>query len=429
MHEPLSLRKNFSWTFIGNVVKAASMWALIMLIVKAGDVEKAGKFILARSIVAPILTLIMLQLRAVEVTDSRDKYSFADYLGTRLVMTVLGVLVFIVISLGWYSGETAWVVLLWGLAVSIESVSDIIRGLFEKYEQMNLSGMSMLIKGIGTLVIAGLLIWFTKEITVTIIGIICVYLLVLFSYDLPKAYILLSYKSANKGQTYRLCPNFNFKVLLPLLWLAAPLGTVMFLGSFQNNIPQLVLASSHGEVALGYFGPIIYPISLGMLTLSAMGQAAMPRLARYYVEDLSSYCGLIKKLFLIALALGLVSVVGVILFGKLVLTLLYSADYTNYHTEFIILSIGGAAGFIAMFSGYGMTAARAFRIQLIIAAIDCSVAVMMAFLLVPSYGVRGAAITSMITYFTMLVCCISVLVWIIQKRRKELDASKAESSA
>jgi O-antigen/teichoic acid export membrane protein len=391
-----------------------------MILVKMGDTAMAGRLELGRAIAIPLIAITALQLRDIQVTDARDEYSFADYLGTRLAMIVLSIFAFIVISWCWYSGETAWVILLWGLAMSIQSVSGIAIGLFQKHECMNLSGTSMIIKGLGSMAIAGVLIWLTKQLIVAIVGVICVYLLVLFLYDFPQSYRLLAYKSSN-GIRCRMLPHFSVKVLLALLWLSLPLGIVMFLEALQASVPKLVLESYRGEVALGYFGPILYPILLGMVVVCAMGQSALPRLAKYYVNNLASYCRLLGKLLLMALVMGLLLILSVVLFGKFVLTILYKADYANYYSEFVILAIGGTAGFMASFCGYGLVSARLFKLKLFVGMVGFLVVTILAFLLIPSYGLRGAAITFGSALFVMLICYFFTLLWVIRRRQKELN--------
>ncbi|MBA7493327.1 hypothetical protein ES702_03885 [subsurface metagenome] len=391
-----------------------------MILVKMDNVAMVGRLELGRAYAIPLIAITALQLRDIQVTDARDEYSFADYLGTRLAMLVLSISAFIVIAFGCYSGETAWVILLWGLAMSIQSVSGIFIGLFQRHECMNLSGTSMIIKGLGTMSIAWVLIWLTGKLTAAIAGIICVYLLVLFLYDYPQAHRLLAYKSSN-GIRCRMLPHFSIKVLLALLWLSLPLGTVIFLSHLQASIPKVVLESYHGEVALGYFGPILYPISLGMVIVNAMGQSALPRLAKYYVNNLASYRRLMTKLLLMVSCIGLMVTVAVVLFGKLILIILYKTDYANYHSEFIILAIGGTAGFVASFCGYGLVAARLFKLKLFVGMVSFLAVTILAFLLIPSYGLRGAAITFGATVFVILICSFCALLWGIRRRQKELN--------
>ena len=423
MHKPLSLRENFSWTFAGNVVNAVSLWGVIAVVTKLGSVTMVGTLELGRTVAMPVIVATMLQLSAVQVTDARNKYSFADYFGTRLVMTFLGVIAFMIIAWGWYDGETAWVILLWGVAKSIDSVSDIVRALFQKHERMNLSGISFMIKGLSAFVVVGILLWLTEKLTVAIAGLVFVWLLAFIFYDFPLAYRLLSYKSAEDGVIHRLLPRFNARIILSLLWLALPLGVVMFLSSLRSSVPKLILESCHGIVALGYFGPIFYPILMGTIVVSATGQSASPRLADYYVNDLTAYRHLMRKLLLLALGMGLLFIAAVALFGKFALRLLYTAEYAQYHTDFIILSVSAASAFVTSFCGYGLTAARAFRTQLLLAAVSCLAAIFAGFLLIPSLGVRGTVITFLIASISMFICFFAAFCWIIHRRKKHLADS------
>ncbi|MBN2456875.1 MAG: hypothetical protein JXB29_10165 [Sedimentisphaerales bacterium] len=391
------------------------------MLIKMSTTASVGKFELARSIVLPLTIIIMMQLRVVQATDTQQEYSFADYLGTRLTMTVLGLVLLTVIAFGCYGGEVAWVILLWGLAKSIECVSDIVRGLFQKYECMNFSGISMAIAGSAGIMAAGMLLWSTGKIILAITGIIAVHITVLFLYELPHARRLLCHKSASDGKTYRMRPHFHIITMFTLLWLALPLGIVNFLGALQSTIPKLILESYHGEIALGYFGPIAYPISLGTIIVYAMGWSALPRLANYYNNDLVAYCRLMKKLLFLGLSMGVLLIAAVAVFGKFLLTFLYSSEYARYHTDFIILAVSGAIGFVSTFCVYGLTSARIFKLQLLVPLMSCLVAVITAILIVPSYGLRGTTITSIISFSTMLVCAGGILLWIIHKRRKGLE--------
>lgn len=286
---------------------------------------------------------------------------------------------------------------------------------------MNLSGISMLIKGLGCLVTVGVIMWWTRELTVTIAGIAFVYLLVLLLYDFPWGHRLLRSKPVSDVKPCGIRPRFNIRVILTLLWIALPLGMVMFLHALQFSVPKLILEFYHGEAALGYFGPIIYPIWLGSIVVIALGQAASPRLANYYVDDLASYCRLMKKLLTLSLGMGLLLIILTVAFGKFALKILYTAEYANYYPEFVILAVGGAMSFMTSFCGIGLTSARVFKTQPLLSSVSCLATAVLAFLLVPSRGLRGAAVTSTAGFFVMLACYSCTLLWIIHKHKKKLE--------
>ena len=400
----LSLRSNFGWTFAGNVVNALCQFGVLAALARLGNPGIVGQFVLGLSIAAPVLALTMLQLRNVQVTDARGEYAFEDYFGTRIAWTVLGMAV--IAAWTWLSGfetETAWVVILIGLAKCIESASEIVRGLFQRFERMNFSGTSLMLKGVGTLGGVSLLLWYTDSILAAAAAMVVVAACQLAAYDALKARRLLNQASRQGGAVQRFRPRFDREAVLGLTWTALPLGIVMCLVSLQVNIPRYVLQSYDGKEALGYFGALVYPMVAGTMVTGALGQAASPKLARHYLNDFAAYGALLRKLLLVAAGLGVALVVGTAILGRFALDLLYGGDYAVYHREFFVLAIAAAIQLMASSLGYGLTAGRFFRTQVVLVTISCSVATAAALILVPTRGVMGAALTVLATSIVMFL--------------------------
>lgn len=118
--KPLTLRRNFSWTFIGNAVYAACQWGMLVMLAKLGSPEMLGQFTLGLAVTAPVLMFTNLQLRIVQATDAKRQYLFSDYFGLRLLGTGLAMLVIAAITaLSRYTWETSLVILLVGASKGI----------------------------------------------------------------------------------------------------------------------------------------------------------------------------------------------------------------------------------------------------------------------------------------------------------------------
>ena len=87
--KPLTSRRNFSCTFVGNVVYATYQRGMLVVLAKLGSPEMVGQFFLGLAVVAPVVMFINLQLQAIQVTDARQQYVFGDYLSLRLIATRL----------------------------------------------------------------------------------------------------------------------------------------------------------------------------------------------------------------------------------------------------------------------------------------------------------------------------------------------------
>src|SRR4051812_18525200 len=137
-HAPLSMRANFSWTLAGNVTYAACQWAMLVVLAKLGTAEKVGQFVLGLAVTAPVMLFSSLKLRSVQATDARGDFHFGDYFALRLLCTAAAAAVVAGLALsGGYARETALVVMAVGLAKALESISDILHGLFQQHERMD----------------------------------------------------------------------------------------------------------------------------------------------------------------------------------------------------------------------------------------------------------------------------------------------------
>ena len=91
----VSLRWNFSWTFVGNVIYSGCQWGTLVLLAKLGNPTMVGQYGLALAVATPVYALSTLQLRAVLTTDVHERIHFGEYLGFRLLTTIISMLVII----------------------------------------------------------------------------------------------------------------------------------------------------------------------------------------------------------------------------------------------------------------------------------------------------------------------------------------------
>lgn len=406
----LPLRVNFVWTFLGNAVNAAGQFGALMVLARLGSSETVGQYALGLAIATPITALAMLQLQAVLVTDARDEYAFADYFGLRLVLTTLGLVVVAACAvLGRYHPDTAWIVFWVGAAKAVDSVNDIVRALFQRHERMDVSGISLMIKGPAALGALAAVMWWQKRAVEGAAAMAVVWLLAFLLYDMPRAKRLLRLKSMSTGAVCRFRPQFDPAAMARLAWLALPLGVVMFLIALQAAIPRYALQWTTGESSLGYFAAVVAPMTVGTMVSGALGQSASPRLACYFVEDLAAFRRLLRKLVGMGAVLGALLVLGAAALGRPVLWLLYGADYAEYSREFLVVSLAFGIQLVSTFYGFGLTAARSFRSQVLLTGLSCLVTAVAAAVAVPRWGVMGAAITTLATSVTALLVYVVAL--------------------
>ena len=412
-----SLRSNFFWTFTGNLVYAACQWGILVVLAKLGSPEMVGEFALALAITAPVLIGAGLNLRAVQASDALETHPFSHYLWLRLVTTAcalvaIGVIVFV----SGYSTRTASVVMIVACAKAAEALSDIFYGGLQRQERMTRIAFSMMIKGILSLVVVTLGLYLTRDLVVACVALVAVWTLTLLFYDVPSGLAIATPPSGRSSESHGLfaatsllTPVPTSAALYTLTGVALPVGIVMLLIALNGNAPRYFIERAVGLRELGIFAAMIYPMQAGTTVIAALGQSALPRLARFYASgDPPSFRSLLFRMAGIALIVGCGGIILIWLAGQQILTLLYTREYAEHKDVFLFLGFSAALGYTGAILGYGMTAARYFRAQLPVFATVTVVTIVASLLLIPRYRLTGAAFVLIAA--ALVQCAGSILV-------------------
>ena len=380
--------ENFAWILSGRAVYAAGQWAMLAGLAKLTDPFTVGQFALGVAVAAPAFQLLNLQLRAVQATDARNEYAFGEYLGLRLATTPLALALIAAVGVLGYAPQMATVILLVGLSKAAEAVSDVHHGLMQKHERLDPIGQSLILKSaLSTAAFLGLLAA-TDSLVWALWGLVASWTLVLALFDVPRARSIVA--SAQLGGA--MTPSWSRERLWSLARLALPLGITMMLISLMTNVPRYVIEADLGEGPLGIFAALSYVVVAGTTLVYALGEAAAPRLARFFADpSQGSFGGFLSRLLLIGVVAGGVGILVAYLWGGELLSLLYTDEYGSYERLFVWIMVGGAVGYCASIFGFAMTAARKFRVQVPLFAVVLAVTAVGCWLLVPRHGLVGAA--------------------------------------
>jgi O-antigen/teichoic acid export membrane protein len=399
----LSLRRNFSWTFLGNGIYSASNWAMLVVLAKLGTPVMVGQYALGLAVAQPVMMFSQLHLRTLQATDVRRQYRFGDYLGLRLLTTALAIAAIAALArTGHYTRDTALVILVSGISIGFDSFSDIFYGLFQQHERMDRIAISIMLKGPLSLVGLAVGVYLTGGVLWGAIGSALASAVVLCSYDIVNGIRALRAETAEErreepsGPVWR--PRWRLRTLGSLVWLALPMGLTSLLVTLQPNVPRFFIEHRLGEHALGLFAVTASLTGLGRTILSALGQSATPRLAQNYASGRrEAFCRLLWQLVAIASLLGGASVLVGAVCGRQFLSAFYTPEYAKQLEVFLWLLAAGGVNYVATFLGVGLTAARSFHIQLFLSALTTGVAFLTGWWLIPGGGLRGAGISVLLT--------------------------------
>lgn len=404
----LSLRANFSWTFVANVLYAGTQWGLLILLTKLFEPELFGRYALALSIVTPTFTASAMSLRAVQVSAVKDEVSFTDYLFLRLTTNLLALLFLVfVFALGSIPSKLLALMLLLGCNQAVDLVRDLYQGVMQKRERMDLVSISKVLGGCASIAMATMMAFLTRNILFVVLGMLTARFFVLLFYDIRRSRALEVHCEPlviwpGIRRALKLWP------LLPLVRTAFPLTIVTLLVTLFPNIPRYFLAHS-GEAAVGYFAAIASLVSLQELVTGALGEAAIRRLALDCATDRTAYVRLTGRLMGIFVALGMAGVVVAMAFGGTLLTILFRPEYARFANVLVWLMVAKVVLNAQSAIGYAMTAARLFKVQVWIYGLMLVSMVLCAWLLIPNWSLLGAAWATIISACVCLTISLVVM--------------------
>ena len=380
-----TVRRNIAATVAGNVVFSGSQWLITVAIARMGNMEMVGQYALGLAVCVPIFSFTGLQLRAVQATDCTGTYRFWDYLSVRLAGTACALAA--VLAVAWlmpWRRETVLVVLAVACSRAVDSFSDVQYGLFQLHDRLDLIAWAMSIRAVGGLAALALAMAVFHSAAVAMAALTAVWLAALLIYERP---ITLRMEGGLDAAPLRLAAAATCRRLVVL---CLPLALVLLLLSAGTNLPRLMLERYAGEQSLGVFSAVAVMSGAIGLLYSALGQTALPRLARLFASDRDQFHSAMDRMMLFSAAVGVVMLAGAWFWGVRLVTMVYghqSAVTAELVTGLVAVGILGNTSSLL---GAGLTASRRFWSQLAASAMFLLITAAAGAWLIPGWGARGA---------------------------------------
>ena len=410
----------------GTFAHAVSYAGVLIILAKLTDATTLGKFAYAIAIVEPVVQITGLNLRSLHATDSKIETAFPDVFGLRILTSIAAlILISAIATVASSSSSTMAAIILVGISRILESLSDILYASLQRREIMAGIGCSRLIRGTLTIFLFLAAIMLTGSLIMGIGALIAARVLTLFAYDLPhvkRVAALDAPDPGSSGPAAEFTPRLDRVRLTRLLCLTLPLGITFFFIGLNINIPRYFLKSIGGEAALGIFAALAYVLTAVRQFAAALGQAAMPRMARFYgAGELTAYKALLGKLLLIGTIIGFGCIAGAMLIGSELLSIMYDETYGAQQSTFVVIMIGGLFLLTSAYMNNAITAARAFRIQIPFLAATTGVVSVTAGFLISRLGVDGAAWTLVVLGLFQILFRGGIICWLLNRASRQRD--------
>ncbi|MCX4246332.1 lipopolysaccharide biosynthesis protein [Paraliomyxa miuraensis] len=369
-----------AWSLLGEAGYAAGLLATVVLLARLGSEQTLGQYTLGMALATPAILLTNLHLRPAYVVDE-GRWCFEEYLGLRLCTIPLAlVLLGLGVVLMELDVRTAAMVMAVGGLRAWEALSDVLLAPAQKAQRLAAVGCSRALRGLLTAIGVGLGPWLTGD---PLGGMVLALILLgglSLGFDLAVA------RRHAPGPLRLRLPT---AAILGLIRRTLPIGLAAAILAASTNAPAYALERFHDVGTVGRFGAVAIVMMMGQLVNVALGNAAIPRLARAHHEGRLGLRPIGRLLLAVAVVNGLL-VLGALCLGPTILRVVYGPAFGDLGSALLLAAAVAWVAGLANILSQAVTAAGRFGQQLVINAIALCGSVGLSLWLVPAEGLRGA---------------------------------------
>ena len=337
----------YIWNTWAAMLNSFQSVLILMVISRIDPVTDAGVFTIAFAIGNLMLTIGQYGIRQFQVSDVQEKYTFREYIGGRIITSILMVIVScFYVGQHYYTGaydlEKSIAVLFICLSKTIDSVEDVFQGRLQQRDRLDIGAKAMTIRLFGY-ILTFIISYILSETLITAS-------LLAFLVSLLLCIILNTTAVKNFESTVTTWRAGNIKNMFIECF---PLFLAAYLVIYIGNAPKYSIDAVLSSQEQACFNYIFMPVFVIGLLSRFIYQPLIGKMALlWHKGDLRAFLSMVAKQSAIMVGLTIFVLAGGFLLGIPALSIVYGVDLTGYKTELMVLLLGG--GFLAYTSFYQM---------------------------------------------------------------------------
>lgn len=403
-----SVKSNYIWNMLGTVSSSLISVVLLLLASRFLSSGDSDVFSIAYALGQQFFVLGYFQVRNLQSTDIKEKYSFASYHNTRL-FTVFLMLVTSLFYVIWQSYDIykSSIIFLLVLYRALDAYSDVFQGFFQQKNRSDLAGKIQFYRSWLCMLIFALVLLFTKSLLLASL-MICFINLALtlpldfgyyryYFHDVPMIPFL--FKDRSK--------------VVSILKNSFPLFFNGFLLAYIYNEPKIAIDRllTNGILPTGMqrdFNVLFMPVFVLSLLFFIL-RPLTTQLSIYWSEKkYSFFFKQVRLLFLVMVVLGFVIVVLGYLIGTEIFGAVYGIQLQIYKVPFTLLLIGGILNVLALVVDIIMTIFRKQHYLMIAYMLTFIVSKVITLPFIRNQNLIGAANSFLISMMIFFVTSLTI---------------------
>ncbi len=333
------------WNAVASCLNSFQTMILLIVLTRFGTDADSGNFVMAYAAGNLMMHIGKFGMRQYQVTDIREKYSWPEYVRSR-VFTMILMPVATGIYLLWgilgkgYTSEKALFVLLICVYKGIEAAEDVFHGRLQQQGRLDIAAKILAIR--FAVFIAGFAVLYILTRNLLLTGVVNVAVTLVLC-------LLLNKKAASGMEKPLEEPEKEKTKGIPfsLLKECFPLAVMMITFMYLGNAPKYVIDGVVSDEVQTCFNIVFMPAFVIALLANFIYNPVLKHIGELWTEgkakELRNMAG---KLALVPVALTVAAVVAGWFFGPWAFGLVYKVDVSAYRVDLVVFLI--ASGVIAL---------------------------------------------------------------------------------
>lgn len=394
--EQNNMKKNAIWNTIGVTLNSFMSLFFLVIINRINGIDVGGIFSYAFSVSCLLFIVGVYATRTFQISDVEKKFNDVEYFVSKISTCGLMVIISFIFTLFIEGNDKKSAIIIFTLFKALEAFSDTLYGYMQKKDRLYLSGVSMTLKTICSILIFLVVDLKTNDFVLSGFCMLIAPLLITVIFD---------------GKNAKKCVDkekLDLKNSFKIFYYGFPIFIISFLSVYIVNSQKYVMDGILDASAQTIFGIILMPATF----ISLCGQYIMnPILTelihlykqKEYREFKKKLNNIIKLLF----CFWVLAEVGAFFLGIPVFNFLYAIELENYKKALLLILLGALFYSVSIIYQNTLIVMKKNKFQVIIYTVSALISFVSAKLLITMYGIYGAVYSYVLTMFMhCLIYCI-----------------------
>lgn len=386
------LLKNTAWLFLGELIGRLIRFWLVIYAARVLGAEEYGIFSYILSIAAFATILSDIGLSALMTRETsrapelRQQY-FNALCAVKVILiaiTSIGIALFVRYGTG-IEALTPFIVIIISM-FGFDSLREFGFGVQRGLEQMKREGLTKIFMNLLITIFGFVALEMSSSVYALSIG---------YAFGAGIGCVLTVILLRNFFR--HITDGINWKLIIPLIKLAWPIGLLQLLGAIMINTDMVMLGWWQDAASLGYYGAAQKVILLLYILPSIIASGIFPRFAQLAHHSNEEFRSLFERSIIACELLALPLALGGALLAPQIIELLFGAAYLPASLALALLMITLVIVFPSTIFSNALFAYNKQKTFIWFVMIGAGLNIAMNWILIPNFGIEGAAVATIIS--------------------------------